>query len=444
MTDPARRVPMRSLAPEVAVESFAEVALGYSRDEAMAEAQRAAGADLAPAAAACPFGVDVAGLVRKVAAGDFAGAHALALAAHPWPGIMGRYCHKHCESAHALGDGRESLFIGALERAAAEHGAAARAPFRAGSPTGRRVAVLGAGSAASAAAYRLRQRGHGVAMWEQLPIGGGMMAVGYPDFRLPLAVVARENALAQWGVELNFGVAIDRALVLRLLASNDAVIAATGKFKGVTLGIPGETLDGVFDALDVLTRVKLGRAVALGRRVVVLGAGYSAQDVSRTARRLGSEVTIYYRRRAADMPVSQAALPRYLAQQAGEGAPYVFEVAPQAILGSGGKVAGVRLVRTAAGPLDASGRPEPLPVPGSEFIVACDTVIAAAGEVADLSFLPDGVARTPAGHVAVDPVTFATSIPRLYAAGEMAGTRQTDGALASGFACADAVDRALR
>jgi NADPH-dependent glutamate synthase beta subunit-like oxidoreductase len=335
------------------------------------------------------------------------------------------------------------LAIGALARAASEHGAAAREPVRAGVATGKRVAIIGAGSAASAAAYRLRQIGHAVTLFDQLPIGGGMTAVGYPDFRLPLEVVQRENALAEWGVELRFNVAVDAALVQHLLDTFDAVIAGTGKFKSQRLGIPGEDLAGVWDALDFLTRVKLGRDVPIGRAVVVLGAGYSAQDSSRAARRLGSAVAIHYRRRAEDMPVNQEQRQRYVARQAAEGAPYLFQRAALRIIGENGRVAGVEFVRTEPGAPDASGRPDGVAVAGTEFIVACDTVIAAVGEAPDLSYLPGNIRATAAGHVWVEPETFATSIPRLYAAGEMIGARGTDNAFKTGFLCAASVDRAL-
>src|SRR5580700_2764315 len=143
---------MRHMPAEQALQSFDELSLGYSRDEAIAEARRAGNADLTSAAQACPLGVDVPGLVEHIAGGDFDGAHALVLAAHPWPGILGRYCQKLCERNHALGEKREALNIGGIERAAADHGLAARKAFRAGAPTGKRVAILGAGSSASAAA----------------------------------------------------------------------------------------------------------------------------------------------------------------------------------------------------------------------------------------------------------------------------------------------------
>jgi NADPH-dependent glutamate synthase beta subunit-like oxidoreductase len=175
----------------------------------------------------------------------------------------------------------------------------------------------------------------------------------------------------------------------------------------------------------------------------VFGAGYSAQDAARAARRLGSQATIYYRRTRDDMPVSRAALPRYMAQMAAEQVPYVFQAAPLRVLGENGRVIGVECIRTKPGAPDASGRPAFLPVPRSEFIVDCDTVIAATGETADLSFLPAAI-RIESGLVSIDPVTFETSIPRLYAAGSLTGTASTLAAFKAGFDCAAALNERLR
>jgi NADPH-dependent glutamate synthase beta subunit-like oxidoreductase len=447
MTDNApaeKRVAMRQIPAEQALQSFVELSLGYSRDEAIAEARRAAVIDLSSAAASCPMGVDIAGFVAHIARGDFTAAHALILEAHPWPGILGRYCQKLCERNHSLGTNRESLNIGGLERAAAEHGAASRAAFRAGAATGKRIAILGAGSSGSAAAYRLRRDGHAVTLFDQLPVAGGMMAAGYPEFRLPMAVVQRENDLAAWGVELRLGTPIDRPLVETALTQFDAVIAATGKFKAARLDVPGETLSGVWDALDLLARLKNGGAVKLGAKVAVFGAGYSAQDAARAARRLGAAATIYYRRTRDDMPVSRAALPRYMAQMEAENVPYVFQAAPLRILGDQGRVIGVECIRTRPGDPDSSGRAAFLPVPGSEFTVACDTIIAATGESAELSFLPAGIRLTDQNLVWINPETFATSVPKLYAAGSLTGTASTVAAFKSGFDCAAALSIAFR
>ncbi|HEY7062619.1 MAG TPA: FAD-dependent oxidoreductase [Chloroflexota bacterium] len=434
---------MRALPTEVAVTIFDEVPLGYSREEATQEARRAHGADFAASQAACPFGVPVGVMVAAIAAGDFDAARGVVLQAHPWPGILGRHCHAPCVRAHTLGPGVEPLFIGALERAAADHGDRARFPFQPGAPTGYRVAVLGAGSAASAAAYRLRQFGHAVTIYEQLPVSGGMMFTGYPNFRLPLAVLRAENAPEAWGVEMRYNVRVDTALVERLVAEYDAVLLGTGKFKEVRLDVPGEDLDGVWSALDFLTQFKLGNHPPVGRRVVVVGAGYTAQDSSRTCVRLGCQVQVLYRRTQDDMPVLPFLREKFVTRQAAEGAPYVFQTTPVRILGEQGRVVGVECVRTAPGPLDASGRPTAVPVEGSNYVIECDTVIEATGEEVDLSFLPGTVRLKDAQHVWVDE-QWMTSLPKLYAAGEMTGISGTERAFASGFQAAAGIDCRVR
>lgn len=434
-------MPVTALGPDEAVASFAEVALGYSADEAIREASRPVETDFAAAQKACPFGVDVAALVRNVAVGQFDTALTEVMKAHPWPGVMGRWCHQPCAAAQPA-TGAEPLNIGALERAAADHGVAGRPAFRAGAATGRRVAILGAGSAGSATAYRLREHGHAVAVFDQLPLGGGMKTIGFPEFRLPQHVVQRDNNLIEWGVETRFGVQLTQNLVRDLLAEYDAVVAATGKFKGVRLGIPGEDLPGVYDALDFLTRVKLELPLELGQTVAVVGAGYSAQDAARTLRRLGKDVLIYYRRSEEEMPVRPERRVKYLAEQRAEGIDYVFQVAPMRIVGENGRVRGVEFCRTEGGTPDASGRAVFLPVPGAKVDVACDSVIAAIGEYCDFSFLPDTI-QTADGHVVIDPATFKTNIEGLYAVGEMTGLPGTTAALRAGLICGDVLNRIL-
>src|SRR5579862_46598 len=324
---------MAELPPEEAVRTFDENILGYTREEAIAEARRIAGQDLSAPTAACPFGIDIAGFTRQIARGDFDGALGTILRAHPWPGILGRHCQRMCEGGRHL-EGAHTPNISGLERAAADHGRRQLYPFEPGLPTGKRVAIIGAGSAGSAAAYRLRQLGHAVAMYDQLPLPGGMMFAGYPNFRLPVSVLDAENALADWSVEPRYGQRLDEALLRQVLAEYDAVLLTTGKFKEVRMNIPGEDLEGVWDALDFLTQFKLGQNPSIGQNVVVCGAGYTAQDSSRTCVRLGRKAQILYRRGKEDMPVQPQLVDRFAARQAAEGAPYVFRTTPVRILGS--------------------------------------------------------------------------------------------------------------
>ncbi len=435
----SRRVPLRELDAAVAITNFDEVILGYTREEAITEARRADSADLRPAAGACRLGVNIPAFVDSIASGDFDRAKAIITQAHQWPKILGRWCSKPCETAHELGPAIEPLFISALERAAAEYGhVESTQSARAAKPL--RVAILGAGSGGSAAAYRLRERGHEVVMYDHLPVTGGMMSTGYPEFRLPLTVVQEENDPTQWGATVELGVEIDRELFERVRREYDVVIVATGKVKEARLGIPGDGARGVWDALDFLARIKLGRPAPIGRVVAVFGAGYSAQDASRAARRMGSTVRIYYRRSAEEMPVRQSQRDRYIARQAAEGAPYVFQVAPLRVLtGPNDEVTGVECVRTIPGKPDASRRSTPLPVRGSEFVITCDTVITATGESMDVSYLPADVRLTETGSLWVDPATSETSLPGVYAVGAAAGRGSTDDAFASGFLTAEAI-----
>jgi heterodisulfide reductase subunit A2 len=435
------RISSAELSAEDAVRTFEEPLLGYTRQEAVAEATRSLATDLSAAEQACPFGVDITGFLRRIEAGDFDGALGSILQAHPWPGIMGRHCQQLCEGGrHAAGPTVPN--ISGLERAAADHGNRRLYPFEPGRPTGKRVAIVGAGSAGSAAAYRLRQIGHAVAMYDQLPVPGGMMFAGFPNFRLPVKVLNEENALAEWGVEPRYGQRLDADLLRGLVAGYDATLLSTGKFKEVRMNIPGEDLDGVWDALEFLTEFKLGNNPKIGDDVIVCGAGYTAQDASRTCVRLGSKARVIYRRAREDMPVLPHILDKFVARQAAEGAPYMFQVQPIRILGENGKVTGIECVRTEPGIADGSGRPEAVNVEGSDFTLPCDTFIEATGEVVDLSYLPAEV-KVAGGHVWADAETLMTSLPKLFAAGEMTGVRSTMAAFVSGCKAADAIDRFL-
>jgi NADPH-dependent glutamate synthase beta subunit-like oxidoreductase len=421
------------------VKTFDEIVVGYTEDEAIQEAARAVALGLGSLPGSCPFGVDIRSMVEQIAKGDFDAALELVLAAHPWPGVVGRQCRKEFNRAPTLGPGADGVNLGALERAAADFGVPPRPRFVPGAPTGRRVAVVGAGSAGSAAAWRLGALGHDVTVLDQLPVPGGMMAVGYPDFRLPSSVVSHENDLASWGVDWNSGVRVDDQRFGELMHEFDATVVATGEFQPIALDIEGEDLAGVWPALDFLTEFKLGGCPVVGEKIVVIGAGYTAQDASRTCRRLGREVSVFYRRGAGEMPLEPSLRKRHIARQVEEGAPYVFYVAPVRIVGQRGQAEAVEFVRCEPGPPDATGRPSVVPVARSNFEVACDTVLVAIGEEADLSYLSPLVGG---GGLLVDP-SGATPIPGVFAAGTIAGARSTRDAFLSGLQVAGSIDTYL-
>ncbi|MFI5270211.1 MAG: NAD(P)-binding protein, partial [Chloroflexota bacterium] len=249
----AGRVPMSQLSTAEAVLTFDEVVLGYTREEAIQEAQRILEFDLAAAREACPFAIDIPGFVASIAAGNFDEALGTIRSVNPWPGILGRHCQRMCEGGRHEGDGKDTPFISALERAAADHGNRSLYPFRAGAPSGKRVAVVGAGSAGCAAVYRLRELGHTAALYDQLPVPGGMMFTGFPNFRLPVSLLRMEIDPEGWGAEPHYDTPLTASLLRRLLEAYDAVVLTTGKFKELRMNIPGEDLDGVWDALHFLT-----------------------------------------------------------------------------------------------------------------------------------------------------------------------------------------------
>ena len=434
-------VPRRPV--DSAPSSFDEVSLGYSRASARAEAARSRSSDLEAARAACPFGVDVAGMVRAIADDDFDGALATVLRAHQWPGILGRTCKAYCERAAqplSSAAGVDPLALKELERAAATFGRSAPSALGAAT-TGRTVAVVGAGSAGAATARRLRELGHSVVVYDRLPTVGGMMAVGYPEFRLPRDVVNRDLRFDAWGVEVRCGVPVDRPLLLRLMRDHDAVVVTAGQCEGVRLDVPGRDLDGVYDALGFLTAFRLGQLAHAPRQAVVVGGGYTAHDVCRTLRRMGCQVRMVCRRGESQLRVRPAARPTYLAVLRAEGIPVSFWTAVTDVVGSG-RVSAVHCSPTRPGPHDGAGAPTAFVMPGISTTIECDTVVAALGERADLGFLPLEV-RTESGRIAVDDQHM-TSVLGLFAAGEIAaGPSGTDHAFLTGRAAAEAVDRFL-
>lgn len=432
---PSLRVPLRVVPPEVAVRTFDECEPGYSREEAVLEARRAAGYDFTPAREACPFRVDVAELTRAVAAGDFDTAVGVVLQAHPWPSILGAHCQRPCDAASGAPPGVENILFSAIERAAGDHGQREKFPFEPGPPTGKRVTIIGSGSASSAATYRLRQRGHAVAIYEQLPLPGGMMVVGYPNFRLATSTVLRENDPQAWGVEMHCGARVDQALFMELRSSSDAVVIGTGLFKERRLGIPGEHLTGVWGALTFLTAFKLGRQPTVGKRVVVVGGGETAQDCARTCLRLGCDVVVLYWRGPTEL---RGGLQRRAELVEAEGGRYLYRTTVARALGRG-HVSAVECVRTQVprestesdraalslsttkGWMVAEERGAPVPIPSSNFTLPCDTLIEAVGERSDLSFLPSDIQLRDRQHVSVDDQTWMTTLSGVFAAGEVTG-----------------------
>ena len=419
-----------------------------------------------PCTDACPVGISAQGYTALIARGRFWEAWDLIRERTPFPGVLGRVCHHPCETACRRSQADAAVAIRALKRFVDDwvwaHDPPAQTPTAA--PTGPKVAVVGSGPAGLTAAAYLAERNHRVTVFEALPVAGGMMAVGIPAYRLPREVLRREvAAVERLGVEvrLNARVGPGGAVSLGDLAAQGyrAVLVCVGASRSVRLGVPGEELEGVVQGLDLLRAAALaqelptseweGRLAALlprspGARAVVVGGGNTAMDAARTLRRLGvSEVTVLYRRSREEMP----AAPEEVEGAEEEGVAFHFLAAPVRCHGEAGRVKAVECIRMTLGAPDASGRRRPVPVPGSEFLVPADLVVAAIGQQPDLSLL-EGLASVrvgPGGRVVVDPASLQTEAPAVFAAGDAVDQPMTVAhAVGSGRRAAEAIEAFLQ
>lgn len=383
----------------------------------------------APCQEACPAGVDVPRYVRHLRDGRLTEALAVVRERIPFPLVCGHACFHPCEAKCGRRQLDEAVAIRMLKRTAAEQGESLALPERRPA-SGRTAAVIGSGPAGLTAAWYLALQGHAVTVFEALERAGGMLRFGIPAFRLPDEAVDVEIVrIVQAGVKLRTGVRIASAQAL-LQQGFHTVLIATGAWRSARLGIEGEDAPHVLDGLSFLRRVKAGAAPRLGKRVVVVGGGNTALDAARVARRLGAQVTQLYRRGAAQMPASAEEVAAALE----EGVAIDCLCAPVRI--AAGQVICVRM---ALGATDASGRAQPVPLAGSEYAIAADTVIVAVGQAVELP-----VPGAPAGAAQVDPATLATDISGVFAAGDsVLGPASIIDAIAQGRRAAAAMDSFL-
>jgi len=312
-----------------------------------------------------------------------------------------------------------------------------------------RVAVVGAGPTGLSCAYFLAQMGYPVTVFEALPIGGGMLSVAIPQFRLPREVIQNEiDFIAKKGVEIRYNTPINVNFTVENLRKDgyDAVFIASGAQRSQRVGIPGELEDvaGFYYGLRFLRDTKLGRQVNVGRRVAVIGGGNVALDTARSALRLGAdEVNIFYRRSREEMPVTDVEYDQAIA----EGIKVNFLVSPTRIESENWKATGLQCIRMSLGEPDQSGRRRPIPVTGSEFFVPADTVIVAVGQAPDLSFLPadSALERTRWETLVVDSNTLATNVSGIFAGGDfVTGPAMVIDAIAAGRRGTIAIDKYLK
>ncbi|TLM72401.1 MAG: NADPH-dependent glutamate synthase, partial [Actinobacteria bacterium] len=440
---------------------FDEVNLGYSEDDALAEAARCLQCRNATCIEGCPVQIDIKSFIARITAGDHRGGVEVIKQRNALPSVCGRVCPQEtqCEAACVLAKKGQPVAIGWLERFLGDRDIACDLEHRClpevGEDSGFRCAVVGSGPAGLACAGELRRLGHGVTVFESLHAPGGVLSYGIPEFRLPARIVAAEvGMLEAAGVEIRCDSVVGATYTLDDLRAEgfDAVFYGVGAGLPVFLGVPGENLNGVYSANEFLTRVNLMRAhefphsdtpVWRGRRVVVVGGGNVAMDAARTALRLGAEeVVLAYRRTEAEMPARVEEVEH--AKQ--EGVRFELLCSPVEVRGHDGWVTGFVAQRMELGEPDESGRRAPVCVLGSDFEIECDTVIPAVGTRAHplLKAAAPGVELTARGYVAADE-DGATSLPGVYAGGDIVtGAATVILAMGAGKKAARAMDDRLR
>lgn len=375
----------------------------------------------APCQAACPVGTNAGLYVSLIAEGRYDEALQVASEPNPFPSICGRVCTAPCEAVCRRGEFDQPIAIRDLKRFATDHGSPWK---RHVTPSKQRysekVAIIGAGPTGLSAAYYLARRGYNVTVFDAMPVAGGMMAIGIPEYRLPRVELQRDiNAIRDLGVELRLNTAIGRDISLtEIEAQYDSTLLAVGAQRSQRLGVPGEDLSGVMPATTFLKRYNLEPDTSIHGSVAVVGGGSTAMDAARSALRAGaSEVHIFYRRTQGEMPAQSEEVIAALE----EGIKLHELTAPVGLVGDGGSVIAMRLQRMAQGELDGRGRRAVTPIEGSEFETPVDYVLVAIGEAPDPSFLPAGTSVEVAawGGLLINPETLATGAPGVFAAGDI-------------------------
>ena len=391
---------MPTQSPEIRAKNFKEVALGYSEETAVAEAQRCLNCKNRPCVSGCPVNVHIPDFISKIKEGDFEGAYREISLSSTLPAVCGRVCPQEtqCESKCTLGIKFEPVGIGRLERFVADwHNENQTVAPVAPQSNGHRVAIVGSGPSGLTCAGDLAKKGYKVTIFEALHTAGGVLVYGIPEFRLPKSIVAKEvDTLKALGVDIETNVVIGKTLTVDELfdMGYEAVFIGSGAGLPNFMGIPGESLKGVYSANDFLTRSNLMKAykddpitpIMKGGKVAIIGGGNVAMDAARTALRLGADkVYVVYRRSMEELPARKEEVEHAME----EGIDFRLLNNPVEILGynnpdnprdeKNGFVTGMKCIKMELGEPDARGRRRPVPIEGSEFILDVDTVVVSIG-----------------------------------------------------------------
>ncbi|MBE5795441.1 MAG: NADPH-dependent glutamate synthase [Clostridiales bacterium] len=450
--------PMPTQDPVERSRNFSEVALGYTAEQAIDEAQRCLNCKHKACVAGCPVKIYIPAFIQEVAKGDFEAAYQIIAEASSLPAVCGRVCpqESQCESKCVRGIKGEPVAIGRLERFVADwHNANATQPVQKPASNGHKVAIVGSGPSGLTCAGDLAKKGYEVTVYEALHLAGGVLVYGIPEFRLPKAIVQQEvDTLAQLGVKVETNVVIGKTITIDELMQEygyEAVFIGSGAGLPKFMGIPGENLKGVYSANEFLTRINLMKAyredshtpIQRGKRVAVVGGGNVAMDAARCARRLGAEVSIVYRRTEAELPARREEVEHAME----EGIQFKFLTNPLSISeGEQGWVASMRCQQMELGEPDASGRRRPVAVEGSEFDLPVDCVIMALGTSPNplIKATTQGLDTQRWGGIIVEEETGRTSREGIYAGGDaVTGAATVILAMGAGKTAAAAIDEYL-
>jgi 2-oxoacid:acceptor oxidoreductase delta subunit (pyruvate/2-ketoisovalerate family) len=393
-----------------------------------------------PCSAACPVGNDIVAFIQKTTEGDFEGAWSLIKEENPFPGVCGRVCFHPCESKCNRGAYDEPIAIHALERFVSDCASTLNKKMeKVPGARKEKIAIIGSGPAGMSCAHHLAKLHYEVTVFESSPSAGGILRMGIPSYRLPKDVLDREiSEIQALGVEIRTSIPLGQKLEVDDLRDYQATFIATGAHRGRDLNIPGEKGKSVFNGLDVLRKISLGNRGKLGDKVAIIGGGNTAVDVARSVIRLGKKATLLYRRSKEEMP----AFEDEILEAVEEGVKIRYLVNPIRIQQKD-NMKRLECLRMELGEKDERGRRKPVAVPDSNFFIQADTVIVAAGEEVEVSFLPRGIEKRDG--IVLTQRDGSTGVKGIFAGGDLTSNQRTVAhAIGSGKKAALAIDCYLR